>query len=72
MQNIEMLKDKMAKKSISVCDLADLLGVDASTIYRKFQKNGENFSIGEANQIVKALDLSEKEAMSIFFASFVA
>lgn len=72
MQNIEKLKDKMSEKSVTVSDLAELLNVDTSTIYRKFQKNGEKFSIGEANQIVKALKLSEKEAMSIFFASFVA
>ena len=72
MQNIEKLKDKMDELSITPSMLAEMLGVDASTIYRKFQKNGETFSIGEANQIVKVLNLSEKEAMSIFFASFVA
>lgn len=72
MQNIDKLKDKMDERSITPSMLAEMLGVDASTIYRKFQKNGETFSIGEANQIVKVLNLSEKEAMSIFFASFVA
>ena len=72
MQNIDKLKDKMDELSITPSMLAEMLGIDASTIYRKFQKNGETFSIGEANQIVKVLNLSEKEAMSIFFASFVA
>ena len=72
MQNIEMLKKKMTDKSISIHELAEKLNVDASTIYRKLQKNGENFTIGEANLIVEVLELSEKEAMSIFFSSFVA
>lgn len=72
MQNIEKLRDIMSKKSISVNELAKRINVDASTIYRKLQSDGEKFTIGEANQIVEALNLSETEAMSIFFASFVA
>ncbi len=72
MQNIDKLRDIMSKKSVSVNELAKKINIDASTIYRKLQSDGEKFTIGEANQIVEALELSETEAMSIFFASFVA
>ena len=52
--------------------LAKLMGIDRATLYRKLNSKGENFTIKEANLIVKILNLSEQEAMDIFFKSTVA
>lgn len=62
----------MLDKDISIVELASRIGVNKSTIYRKFQNNGENFTIAEANKIVEVLELSKEEAISIFFSHIVA
>ena len=46
--------------------------MDRSTMYRKINSNGENFSIKEADLIVKSLGLSKDDAVAIFFNQFVA
>jgi predicted transcriptional regulator len=67
MPNVLKLKGKLVEKDISYEEFADMLGIDSSTLYRRFKSNGENFSIGEVNKIVKALDLRSDEAAAIFF-----
>ena len=69
---VKSLEKKMFDKDISVVELAKRIGVDKSTVYRKLQNNGENFTVGEANKIVEVLELSKDEAISIFFSHTVA
>ena len=64
--NISLLKYKMAKMQLSHSEMAQKLGIDASTFYRKLQSNGENFTVGQMHKIVEALNLSGDEARSIF------
>ncbi len=72
MVNINKLKGKIVENDLTIEKLADLIGIDRSTLYRKFNSNGETFSIKEADVIVKTLKLNAKEASDIFFHQFVA
>lgn len=66
------LKGKMAENQINVAELAEKLGIDKSTLYRKIGNQGENLSIGEVNKIVKILGLNKEESLAIFFKNSVA
>ena len=70
MVNINKLKGKMVEKSINVAALAAAMGLNHATVYRKFETG--NFSIKEAKDIARILDLSIDEVNSIFFADVVA
>ena len=72
MVNINKLRGKMAENEISVERLANQIGVDKATVYRKINNNGESFSISEADRIVEALGLNASEAQSIFFSQLVS
>ena len=72
MPNINKLKGKIVEKGINVSDLAKVLGINKSTLYRKLKNNGENISIREAVGMINELDLSAEEANEIFFNQFVA
>ena len=67
MPNINKLKGKIVEKGINVSDLATVLGINKSTLYRKLKNNGENISIREAVGMINELDLSAEEANEIFF-----
>lgn len=70
--NINKLKGKIVEKETSITKLAQEMGIDRSTLYRKLNNHGYSLSIKEANQIVEILDLTKEESMAIFFNSFVA
>lgn len=59
------LKGKMREKGITQEKLAAVIDIDKSTLSRRLN-SGKDFTIGEANKIVIALQLSAAEAMSIF------
>ena len=72
MVNVNKLKGKIVENQTSVKELSDAIGVDESTFYRKLRSGGEPFTIGEADQIAKLLELTKDEATSIFFSQHVA
>lgn len=72
MVNLSKLKLKIFENGMNISQLAEQIGMDKSTLYRKFQKNGDNISIKEANLMVKTLHLTVEEANSIFFSQYVA
>ena len=51
--------------------IAEELGIDKSTFYRKM-KEGGTFSIGEASRMAEIIPLSDAEAIAIFFNGRVA
>lgn len=53
-------------------ELADAVGLSKSTLYRKINTGGDDFTIGEVLSITKALHLSADEGQQIFFAQNVA
>lgn len=56
----------MAEKKIGKEELAEKIGVDASTFYRKMKDDGVKFTIGQMHKIVEVLDLSREDAATIF------
>lgn len=64
--NIILLKEKISEKGIRQEELATVLGIDRSTLYRKL-KTGGDFSIKEATQMAKELNLTASEVNAIFF-----
>lgn len=70
--NINKLKGKIIESGETVATLAEKIGVDRSTLYRKMSNNGATMLIKDANNIVVALDLTTEEAMAIFFGTTVA
>ncbi len=60
------LRGKMVEKDMKVDALASIMRMDRATLYRKLN-DGERFTIGEARKIKTALDLTDEEAVEIFF-----
>lgn len=54
--NVRKLRAKMIENNFSVEALSNIIGVSKSTFYRKLTEKGENFTIGEANAIARALN----------------
>ena len=63
--DLNKLKGKIVEKGWNVETLAEHIGVDRSSMYRKLN-NFEKITIGEAKKITAVLDLSNEEASSIF------
>lgn len=71
MVNTQKLKGLIVERGTTQQAIADAIGVDRSTFYRKM-KNGGTFSLDEANGIVCAVPLTLEEALEIFFGTKVA
>lgn len=71
MVNIRKLKAKLVEKDISIIELANVLGIDKSTVYRKLNKAGENFTVKDVEKISKALSLTYDDIKDIFFTNVV-
>lgn len=63
--DLNRLKGKIIEKGWNVETLAEHIGVERSSMYRKLN-NFEKITIGEAKRIKDALNLSNEEASSIF------
>ena len=72
MVNITLLRKTIKQKGSTPRELANKIGIDTSTLYRRFDNNGVDFTIGEAEAIADALDLTNEEFDDIFFANEVA
>lgn len=72
MVNISKLKGKIVENGLSIEKLADLIGINRSTLYRKLNHKGETFTIKEASLIAKTLKLTAEEVNFIFFDQIVA
>ena len=62
------LLGKIREKALTQKDVAERIGIDESTFYRKLKKNGQ-FTIEEAYKISEVLDLTNQEAIDIFFGA---
>lgn len=66
--NTDVLKDRIAKCNRTLDGVADFLGMNRSTLYRKIKNNGLSFSIGEMHGIVEYIPLTKEEAIAIFLS----
>ena len=68
MTNVSILRGKIVECNTTQEALADAIGVNRSTFYRKMKDNGKNFTVGEVEKIANILSLSSGDVMKIFFA----
>lgn len=72
MVNVNKLKGKIVECGLNISELANLIGIDKATLYRKIGDEGQKITIREADLISKELRLSREEVNDIFFSQFVA
>ena len=70
--NIQMLTEKMASMGLSKAQLAEKIGMDRATLYRKLSQDGAGFTVSEVRSIGIALALSYSDIQEIFFENVVA
>lgn len=70
--NVNLLKAKLVERGLNVEQLAEMIDIDRSTLYRKLKSGGDGLTVSEANAIIRALSLSLQDAVSIFFTTEVA
>ncbi len=70
MVNVRKLKAKIVESGKTITEISQVLGINPSTFYRKLKQN--SFEIGEADVIVRELELSIDDANAIFFSQIVA
>lgn len=66
-----LLKAAMVKNGITSKQLAEMMGVNVSTLYRKISRDGD-FTRQEVNTIIDSLGLTAEEYKEIFFAPELA
>lgn len=66
--DIELLKLRITESKKTISELADSIGMDRSTFYRKLNTNGEFFTIEQARKLAESIPLSKKDSIKIFFA----
>ena len=62
----------MVERGVSITQLADQIGINRATLYRKMAAQGESFTIGEAEIITRVLHLSAADSSAFFFGPPVA
>lgn len=62
---INKLKGRMVENGMNVEQLADAIGIDRATLYRKLN-NAEKITIGEVVKMKEALFLDDADAYDIF------
>ena len=70
--NVNKLKAKIVEKGLNVTIVAERIGIDRSSLYRKLNNEGETLTVKEAKAIVQVLDIPSLEAAQIFFGNDVA
>ena len=66
--NTQRVKERMEEKGITVGRMAQELGMDPSTYYRKMQKNGEEFSALDLMVFKRVLEMDEKTALDFLLS----
>lgn len=70
--NVNKLKGIIKEKQTTPEKVAMSIGIDKSTMYRKLNNGGDEFTIKQADAISLLLGLTAEEAQAIFFSQYVA
>lgn len=65
--NLNKLKAKIVENGTNVEAVADFIGVDRSSMYRKLN-NFDKITIGEATKLKEFLNMTNEEATDIFLS----
>lgn len=72
MTDMMKLRGVMAGKGITQEKLAEIIGIDRTTLIRKMKNDGLQFTVEEVQKIASALALTAQEVLDIFFTIKVA
>ncbi len=72
MVNVNKLRGKIVELGLTTADVAEKMGIDRSTLYRKLNEPDEGFTVKEVADLAKILNLTANELNTIFFAHIVA
>lgn len=70
--NVNMLKGKIIQSGRNITMLANEIGIDRATLYRRLQNGGKTMLVKDAKNIASVLGLTAEEVNSIFFNNIVA
>lgn len=56
--NTRLIREKVKSKGLSLEELANDIGIDRSTLYRKLQDDGETFKVSEMKLLISVLELT--------------
>lgn len=68
MVKVDKIRGRIAELNTTQEAIADEIGMDRTTFYRRMSSQGLKFTIGEIKRLVIALDLSHDEAIDIFLS----
>lgn len=72
MVDVDRLRGKIVERRMSIEKVAEAIGLNTSTLYRRINGGGGAFTINEADMIASLLKLTTDELNKIFFAQYVA
>lgn len=67
--NVNKLKGKIVEKGFNIADVANRMGVDKATLYRKINAQGKSLTIKDVSSIADILELSSEEVTNIFLTN---
>ena len=70
--DVNRLKGKTIEQGYTSAKMAEKLGINQSTYYRKLGNGGGTFTIAQAQTIAKILNLTSYECACIFFGNKLA
>ena len=70
--NVNKIHGKLKEMSLNIEDVAKRMGIDRSTLYRKLNNSGAGLTVKDAQALMEILQLTQQEALDIFFAHEVA
>lgn len=68
MTNVSILKGKIVERNTTQEAVADEIGINRSTFYRKMKEGGKLFTVEEVQKLVDILSLTSDDVMKIFFS----
>lgn len=66
--DINLLREKISHKRMSIPEFSEAIGIDPSTFYRKIEAGGLSFTVGQMHKTSEILSLTKKESCAIFLA----
>lgn len=65
--NVQRLKGKIVEKKNTQECVADAMGMNRTTFYRKMKNGGSGFTVGDIHRMIMCIPLTKEEAIDIFF-----
>ncbi|MDO4647758.1 MAG: helix-turn-helix domain-containing protein [Eubacteriales bacterium] len=72
MVDVNKLREKIGSCGMNITEMAEKVGIDKATFYRKLSANGATFSIKEVDAMARVLKMDKNEVNKIFFTQYVA